>query len=409
MTGVIDPPAMDRTSLGPSRIGAADVLRTGSLGLRTRRLRAALSALGIAIGIASMVAVLGISDSSKADLLAQLDQLGTNLLRVAPGQSFFGDEAQLPESAAAMLGRVAGVQRVAAVRSVDGATVRRNDLIDPVETGGIAVAAADPALADTVAAEMRRGRFLDAATARYPTVVLGSGAADQLGIDDTGSRVFLGGRWFTVIGILEPVTLASALDSSALIGFDAAARYFGEDRDASTIYVRADPDAISSGMDDLLGPTANPARPEEVEVSRPSDVLEARAAARTAFTSLFLGLGAVALLVGGVGIANVMVISVLERRSEVGLRRALGATRRHVGAQFACESLLLAAAGGAIGVALGALVTAGYAQSRGWTTVVPPAALAGGLGAALVIGAVAGVYPAMRAARLSPTDALRGV
>ena len=408
MTGVLDPPVAREAPLGPSRMTAADVLRTGSLGLRTRRLRAALSALGIAIGIASMVAVLGISESSKADLLAQLDELGTNLLRVAPGESFFGDDTQLPESAPGMLGRVAGVQRVAAVRDL-GLTVRRNDLVDPEETGGIAVAAADRTLAETVAARMRSGRFLDAATARYPTVVLGSGAADQLGIDDAGSRVFIGGRWFTVIGILEPVALAPALDSSVLIGFDAAARWFQEERDASTIYVRADPDAIASGMRDVLGASANPERAEEVDVSRPSDALEARAAAKTAFTSLFLGLGAVALLVGGVGIANVMVISVLERRSEVGLRRALGATRRHVGAQFACESLLLAAAGGAVGVALGALVTAGYAQSRGWTTVVPPAALAGGLAAALVIGAVAGVYPALRAARLSPTDALRGV
>jgi putative ABC transport system permease protein len=408
MTGVLDPPVARDAPLGPSRMTAADVLRTGSLGLRTRRLRAALSALGIAIGIASMVAVLGISESSKADLLAQLDELGTNLLRVAPGQSFFGDDTQLPESAPAMLGRIAGVQQVAAVRDL-GLTVRRNDLIDPDETGGIAVAAADPSLARTVAARMRSGRFLDAATARYPTVVLGSGAADQLGIDDTGSRVYIGGRWFTVIGILEPVALASAIDSSVLIGFDAAERWFGEERDASTIYVRAEPEAIEDGVSDLLGATANPERPEEVEASRPSDALEARAAAKTAFTSLFLGLGAVALLVGGVGIANVMVISVLERRSEVGLRRALGATRRHVGAQFACESLLLATAGGAIGVALGALVTVGYAESRGWTTVVPPAALAGGLGAALLIGAVAGVYPAMRAARLSPTDALRGV
>jgi putative ABC transport system permease protein len=408
MTDVLDPPVAREAPLGPSRMGAADVLRTGSLGLRTRRLRAALSALGIAIGIASMVAVLGISESSKADLLAQLDELGTNLLEVAPGQSFFGDESQLPESASAMLGRVNGVQQVAAVNSVD-ATVRRNDLIDPAETGGIAVTAADPALAETVAAEMRDGQFLDAATARYPTVVLGSGAANQLGIDDTGSRVYLGDRWFTVIGILEPVPLAPSLDSSALIGYEAAEQLFGEERDASTIYVRADPDAIEGGVRDLLGATSNPDHPEEVEVSRPSDAIEAKAAARTAFTSLFLGLGAVALLVGGVGIANVMVISVLERRSEVGLRRALGATRRHVGAQFACESLLLAAAGGAIGVALGALVTVGYAESRGWTTVVPAAALAGGLGAALLIGAVAGVYPAMRAARLSPTDALRGV
>jgi putative ABC transport system permease protein len=407
MSAVLEPPS--EAPLGPSRIGPADVVRTGSLGLRTRRLRAGLSALGIAIGIASMVAVLGISESSKADLLAQLDELGTNLLRVAPGQSFFGEEAQLPESAAAMLGRVDGVQRVAAVRDLTDVTVRRNDLVDAAETGGITVTAADPSLASTVAARLRRGRFLDAATARYPTVVLGAGAAEQLGIDDTGSRVYIGGRWFTVIGILEPVALASALDGAALIGFDAAARWFREDRDATTIYVRADPDAIEAGARDLLGSTANPAAPEEVEVSRPSDALEARAAAKTAFTSLFLGLGAVALLVGGVGIANVMVISVLERRSEVGLRRALGATRRHVGAQFACESLLLAAIGGGVGVLLGAVVTAAYAESRGWSVVVPPAALAGGVLAALLIGAVAGVYPALRAARLSPTDALRGV
>jgi putative ABC transport system permease protein len=395
-------------ALAPSRLPAADVLRTGSLGLRTRRLRAALSSLGIAIGIASMVAVLGISESSKAGLLAQLDRLGTNLLRVAPGQSFLGEQALLPEPAAAMIGRVDGVAAVAAVRDLEGVTVRRNDLIPDFETGGIAVAAADPALARTVAARVRSGRFLDAATGRYPVVVLGAGAADQLGIGDTGSRVFLGGRWFEVIGILDPVELAPALDDTALVGFDAAERWLGGERDATTVYVRAAPDAIA-GVRDLLGATANPEHPEEVEVSRPSDALEARAAAKTAFTSLFLGLGAVALLVGGVGIANVMVISVLERRSEVGLRRALGATRRHVGAQFLCESLLLAAAGGAAGVALGAVVTAGYAESQGWSTVIPALALAGGAAAALAIGALAGCYPALRAARLAPTEALRSV
>ena len=391
----------------PSRLLAGDLLRVAGVGLRTRRLRAALSALGIAIGIASMVAVLGISESSKADLLAALDRLGTNLLRVAPGQTFAGEDAQLPATATAMIRRLARVHRAASVKSLDQ-TVRRTDRIPKEETGGIAVLAADPELKRTLGARLLHGRFLNAATARYPVVVLGRDAARRLGVDRPAVNVYLGGHWFTVAGVMAPVTLDPELDHAALIGFPVAARLFGATRSPTTVYVRTAQDAVQSTRR-VLGATANPAHPEEVQVSRPSDALAARAAAKSAFTSLFLGLGAVALLVGGVGIANVMVISVLERRGEIGLRRALGATSRHVTLQFLAESLLLAALGGVAGTLLGALVTGGYAVSRGWSAVIPPLAVGGGVGAALLIGAVAGLYPAVRAARLAPTEALRTV
>jgi putative ABC transport system permease protein len=391
--------------LAPSKLPAVDVLRVGGVGLRTRRLRAALSSLGIAIGIAAMVAVLGISESSKSDLISTLDRLGTNLLRVSPGQTIVGDDAELPEEAGPMIGRIGPVESVSAVEQVE-ATVRRTDYVPEEETGGISVMAADTDLLTTLGATVRRGVYLDAAKARYPAVVLGSTAAERLGIDETGVNVWLGERWFTVVGILDPVELDPTLDSAALIGLPIARELFKAEGSPSTIYVRANPDELDD-VRRVLGATANPEHPEEVDVSRPSDALEARAAAKTAFTSLFLGLGAVALLVGGVGIANVMVISVLERRSEIGLRRALGATKGHVRLQFLTESLLLAGLGGAAGVVLGTLITVVYASNRGWDTATPWYVPIGGITAAVAIGAVAGLYPAMRAARLAPTEALR--
>ncbi len=397
-------------ALDPSRLLPRDVLAVGSIGLRTRRLRAALSAVGVAIGIASMVAVLGISASSQAELLATIDRLGTNLLTLQAGESFFGDESKLPQTARGRIARLDGVQQAASVYAVDGATVRRNSLVDPGDTSGISVQAADRDLPQALSAKLASGRFLTAATERFPTVVLGAVAAQRLGLStvDAQPQVWIADRYWTVVGILKPVTLDSGIDRAALVGLPVAQRLLGIDANPLTIYLRADPERLPA-VRDVVANAANSEHPEEVEVSRPSDALEARAAAKGAFTSLLLGLGAVALLVGGVGIANVMVISVLERRSEIGLRRALGATRRHITLQFLTESLLLGAAGGMAGALLGAIVTGVYATSQGLPAVVPPEALLGGVVAALVIGAIAGLYPSMRAARLSPTEALRTV
>jgi putative ABC transport system permease protein len=361
----------------------------------------------VAIGVASLVAVVGISASSRADLLARLDRLGTNMLKVAPGQTFLGDAATLPVTAEPMIGRIAPVQASAAVRSTD-ASVRRSTFISEQETGGIGVSGADPDLLAVVAGTVRRGRFLDAATIRVPAVVLGSTAAAQLGIDRVGSMVYLGGQSFTVVGILDPVVLAPELDTSALVGRPIAESLLNADETASSVYVRTHPDRVAA-VRDVLARTANPLDPEQVEVSRPSDALAAKAEADSAFTSLLLGLGLVALVVGAIGIANVMVVAVLERRNEIGLRRALGATKRAIRTQFLCESLVIGTAGGLLGLTLGSAVTAGYAARRGWTLDVPPLVLAGGFAAAIVCGALAGVYPAIRASRLPPTEALRAI
>jgi putative ABC transport system permease protein len=396
-----------KADLASSRLTWRDVVRVASIGLRTRKLRAALSAVGITIGIASLVAVLGLSESSRSALLAQLDQLGTNLIQVQAGEGIGLGSGELPGTAKAMVGRIDGVDAVSAVSDLD-ANVYRNDYIPTTQSGGITVKAADPDLLRTLQGSMAHGSFLDAATSRYPVVVLGAVAAERLGIRDLRGKpkVWLGGRWFTVAGILEPLALSGTIDRTALVGYEAASTYLRQDPAPSILYVRTAPEMVDTVLN-IIPPTTNPENPDQVEASRPSDALEARNAADNAFTSLFLGLGAVALLVGGVGIANVMVISVLERRSEIGLRRALGATRRHVGLQFLGEALLLAAIGGGAGVALGSGVTAAYAGYRGWGVLIPPIALGGGVIAALVIGAVAGLYPAARASRLSPTEALR--
>ena len=392
--------------LVPHRLRLRDLGRVAGVGVRTRKLRAFLSALGIAIGVAAIVAVLGLSSSSQAGLLAEIDRLGTNLLTVTNGQNLLGKTAELPIAAPGTISRIGPVTQVE-YTGTTSAKVYRSSLIPAINTNALTVQAASLHLLPTIATSVAQGRYLNAATATEPVAVLGAAAAQRLGIDRVypGERIWLGGRWFYVVGILNPAVLASEIDSSVLVGFAAAKTYLGFDGHPSTVYVRARTDQIDA-VQAVLAPTANPETPSDVNVSQPSAALVARAKAKSALNGLFLGLGAVSLLVGAVGVANIMVISVLERRSEIGLRRALGATRGHVRIQFLAEAVLLAMLGGAIGVGLGALSTAVYARAKHWAVVIPVPAWAGGLGAALLIGAIAGLLPALRAARMSPTEAL---
>ncbi|HXO09317.1 MAG TPA: ABC transporter permease [Solirubrobacteraceae bacterium] len=397
-----------RPQIDAARLPPRELLAVSIQGLRTRRLRAALSALGIAIGIGAMVAVVGVSSSSQAKLLATIDALGTNLLTVSPGQSFLGNSEVLPATSVPMIGHMANVDSDVAVYGVSTATVLRTPYVPSEQTGGISVDAAGDNLPQVVGTTLASGHFLDAVSARYPEVVLGAQAASILQITHVGGHlmVYLGDTWFSVIGILKPVVLDSTLDSTVFISQPVAQRMFGVQPNPTEIYVRANQNRVIA-VANLLAATADPQNASAVDVNRPSNVLKARAAAKGQFTTLLLGLGAVALLVGAIGIANIMVISVLERRAEIGLRRALGATRRHISSQFLTESALLAAIGGITGLLFGAIATLVYAFSKSQPFVVPTWALIAAPVAGFVIGAVAGLYPAAKAARLSPTEALR--
>ena len=368
------------------RLQLRDWLRVASVGLRARPLRAALSALGIAIGTAAIVGVLGLSSSSQAGLITEINRLGTNLLTVEAGQSLTGAPAQLPREAPARLTHLDNVDQVADTALMKDTFVYRSSMIPVAETGGRQVRATSLNLPSVLGTGLARGDWLNEGTARVPVAVLGSVAAQQLGIDRVdGKRIWLGGQWFNVAGILNPSPLVPDIDVSALIGYPAAQTYLGyvsivngeeQAGPPSTIYVRAATDH-EAAVQSLLAQTANPGAPYEANVSQPSDVLTARAAVAGAFNSLF--------------------------------RRALGATKSQIRTHFLAESILIAVIGGIVGVLAGAAATAVYASSKSWAVVIPVEAWLGGIASAILIGALAGLMPAVRASRMPPTVALRTV
>ncbi|MDE3133904.1 MAG: ABC transporter permease, partial [Acidobacteriota bacterium] len=311
-------------------------------------------------------------------------------------------------SSVPMIKHMLHVKSDAPIYQLSNANVYRTPYVPSEQTGGIGVDAASDSLPHVVGTTLASGHFLNKVSAHFPEVVLGAQAAATLQITQvTGHMLlYIGNQYFQVVGILKPVKLDSSLDSVVFISLPMAEKYFQQLPEPSEIYVRSTQNDVT-GVANLLPATANPQDPSGVSVNRPSDVLEARAAAKGQFTTLLLGLGAVALLVGAIGIANIMVISVLERRGEIGLRRALGATRGHISLQFLAESALLAAIGGVFGLLIGGGATEVYAATKHEPFVVPTYALIAAPTAGFIIGALAGLYPAAKAARLSPTEALR--
>ncbi|MEG8281265.1 ABC transporter permease [Streptomyces sp. AHA2] len=393
------------TGLRPARLTPADLLRLGLIGPRTRRLRSALCALGISLGIAAVIAVTGISASNQAHLMERLDRLGSNLITVSPGKDASQKEVPLPETAETMLGNIAPVQKVTATGKTT-AHVYRNDLVPTEQTNSISVLATRRNLLDTLHGQLSAGRWLDAASESLPVTVLGDQAAQRLGISRPGERVWLGGQWYAVLGILTSNELVPELDTAALVGWPQATTHLGADNHPGAIYLRAFTERVDS-VQRVAGATANPANPSAVAVSRPSDLLKARAETQDSLNGLVLALAAVALLVGGVGIANTMVVGVMERRGEIGLRRALGARSGQITAQFLIEAVLLGFLGGITGLTLGAATVLTYATLNDWPARIPLYTLAAGPLTAVFVATLAGLYPALRATRMPPTTALR--
>ena len=397
-------------------IGYRDLLSEGMAGLLARPGRAVLTILGTVLGVGALVATVGFARTAGNQIVGRFDELAATSVVVTSGQalpSSIQQEALIPADAQSRLLRLNGVTAAGVFGPVDigAATVRSVPVIDPLAHNefDVTVFAASDGLLDAVRGRLTTGRFFDSGHSQRGdnVAVLGPGAARRLGITRVRQQpvVFVGDEPFVVIGILNDVKRQPELLNGIIIP-EGTARNIYTYKSPTTVQIDVDVGAatlIASQAPIALHPNA----PDLLQVQKPPELDDLRSRVEGDVDSLFLVLGGVALLVGAIGIANVTLVSVLERVGEIGLRRALGAARHHIAMQFLVESGAMGLVGGIVGASLGVLLVVTLSAQRGWTPVIdlwiPLAAPI--LGA--LLGLLAGAYPAFRASRLEPVEALR--
>jgi macrolide transport system ATP-binding/permease protein len=402
-----------RRSPGP-RMRPRDLMGEALAGLLARPARVALTVLGTVIGVGALVATLGLSKTAANQIVGHFDALAATDIVVSPSARAGGaGAAVLPWDAEARLLRLNGVAAAGTLSDVDvrGALARSVPINDPLAAGAIQLPmkAASPGLFRAVRARLATGRLFDAGHSQRAdrVLVLGPNAARRLGIArvDQQPAIFVGDRLYAVIGLLAGVRRQASLLGAAIMPEGTARREFGLRAPAfAQVETRI-------GAVDLIARQApvalSPSDPGLLKVAAPPDPRQLRGAVKNDLNALFLLLGGVSLLVGAIGIANVTLVSVLERVGEIGLRRALGAGRRHIAAQFLLESTAMGLAGGLIGASLGTLVIVGVSASKTWTPVLDPWVPLGAPALGALIGLASGTYPSLRAASLEPVEALR--